>query len=89
IDMFDCVLPTRNGRHGTVWLPGDKQINLRNAKFKNDLEPLPGDSTTAREGYSKAYLHHLVKANESLAGTLLSIYNLRYLQAICEEYQAA
>lgn len=86
IDMFDCVLPTRNGRHGTVWLEGDEQVSVRNERFSQDLGPLDGncDCSTCTGGYTRAYLRHLVKAKESLAGTLLSIHNLRYLQRICE-----
>lgn len=89
IDMFDCVLPTRNGRHGTVWIRGDKQINIRNDKFRTDMTVLDEscDCTTCTFGFSKAYLRHLIKAGETLAGSLLSIHNLRYLQRICEEYQ--
>jgi queuine tRNA-ribosyltransferase len=88
IDMFDCVLPTRNGRHGTVWINGDEQINLRAEKFSNDLAILDEtcDCYTCSGGYTRAYLRHLVKVKESAAGTLLSIHNLRYLQRICESY---
>lgn len=88
IDMFDCVLPTRNGRHGTVWLNGDYQVNLRNEKFAHDLSVLDEkcDCITCTGQYSRAYLRHLVKAKEALGGTLLSIHNLRYLQRICENF---
>ncbi len=90
IDMFDCVLPTRNARHGTVWLTGDKQILLRGAKYRNDMSVLdPGcDCDTCQAGYTKAYFHHLIRARETVVGTHLSIHNLRYVQRICEEYQA-
>lgn len=89
IDMFDCVLPTRNGRHGTVWIRGDKQINIRNDKFRLDAKILDEtcDCTTCEFGYSRAYLRHLIKTGETLGGSLLSIHNLRYLQRICEGYQ--
>jgi queuine tRNA-ribosyltransferase len=89
IDMFDCVLPTRNGRHGTVWTRGDKQINIRNDKFRSDSKQLDEncDCTTCTHGYSRAYLRHLIKTGETLGGTLLSIHNLRYLIRICENYQ--
>lgn len=89
IDLMDCVLPTRNARHGTVWLSGDKQVNVRNDMFSKNFDPLDKtcDCTTCTTGYLRAYLRHLIKAKESLAGTLLSIHNLRYLQRICEEYQ--
>ena len=89
VDMFDCVLPTRNGRHGTVWIGGDKQINIRNDKFRQSTKILDEtcDCTTCSFGYSRAYLRHLIKTGETLGGTLLSIHNLRYLQRICESYQ--
>lgn len=89
IDMFDCVLPTRNGRHGTVWLEGDEQVSVRNERFAEDLRPLDDscDCLTCTGSYTRAYLRHLIKSRESLGGTLLSIHNLRYLQRICESYQ--
>ena len=89
IDMFDCVLPTRNARHGTVWVEGDKQINLKSARFSHDQSTLDEscDCQTCVTGYSKAYLRHLIKVGEFTGGTLLSIHNLRYLQRICELYQ--
>lgn len=91
LDMFDCVLPTRNGRHGTVWVRGDKQINIRNDKFRTDAKILADDCdcTTCGFGYSRAYLRHLIKSGETLGGTLLSIHNLRHLQRICESYQSS
>ena len=88
IDMFDCVLPTRNGRHGTAWLEGDEQVSIKAARFKDSTEVIPGDSVVSEGGYTLGYLNHLIKSNELLGGTLLSIHNLRYLQAICEEYQS-
>ena len=89
IDMFDCVLPTRNGRHGTAWIGGDQQIQLRKQMYITDKSVLdPGcDCYTCTTGYSKGYLCHLVRSKELLAGRLLSIHNLRYLQRICESYQ--
>ncbi len=89
IDMFDCVLPTRNARHGTVWINGDEQINLKSAKFKDSSEPVDKgcDCYTCTSGYKRSYIRHLLKVGETLGGTLLSIHNLRYVQRICEEYQ--
>ncbi len=89
IDMLDCVLPTRNARHATAWISGDKKIHLTNAQFINDPNPLdPGcDCTTCQTGYSRGFLRHQFKAGETLAGTLVSIHNIRYLERICEEYR--
>ena len=89
IDMFDSVLPTRNARHGSIWLEGDKQVSIKNERFKQDFDPLDEgcDCQTCTGSYSRAYLRHLIKSKESLGGTLLSIHNLRYLQRICESYQ--
>ena len=80
IDMFDCVLPTRNGRHGLAFTRFGA-INIKNARHAEDPRPLDPDSrcAAARE-FSRAYLHHLFKANEALGGTLLSIVNLYYYQ---------
>ena len=89
IDMFDCVLPTRNGRHGTVWINGDKKINLKNQKFAADKGPIDKscDCHTCTAGYSRALLRHLFKSADPLAGKLASLHNLRYLQRICEAYR--
>jgi queuine tRNA-ribosyltransferase len=89
IDMLDCVLPTRNARHGTAWVTGDKKIHLTNERFKEDTEVIdPGcDCTTCKSSYSKGFLRHQFKVGEPLAGTLVSIHNIRYLQRICEEYR--
>jgi queuine tRNA-ribosyltransferase len=89
IDMLDCVLPTRNARHATSWISGDKKIHLTNAQYAEDTEVIdPGcDCATCQEGYSKGFLHHQFKVGETLAGTLVSIHNIRYLQRICEEYR--
>lgn len=89
IDMLDCVLPTRNARHATVWISGDKKIHLTNEKFTNDKGPIDKDCdcTTCRGGYSRGFLRHQFKVGEPLAGTLASIHNIRYLERICEEYR--
>ncbi len=82
IDMFDCVMPTRNGRHGAVFTRFG-QINLSNARHRDDPRPLDEQSPyeTAR-AYSRAYLHHLVRVNELLGGMLLSAINLAYYQEL-------
>jgi queuine tRNA-ribosyltransferase len=80
IDMFDCVLPTRNGRHGLAFTRFGP-INIKNARHADDPRPLdPLSRCPAARDFSRAYLHHLFKANEALGGTLLSIVNLFYYQ---------
>ncbi|TCM57230.1 tRNA-guanine transglycosylase [Rhizobium sp. PP-F2F-G48] len=80
IDMFDCVMPTRSGRHGLAFTRRGR-INLRNARHAEDMRPLDEQSTCpAARDYSRAYLHHLVRANESLGGMLLTWNNLSYYQ---------
>jgi queuine tRNA-ribosyltransferase len=82
IDMFDCVLPTRNGRHGMAFTRFGS-INLGNARHANDARPLDEQSAhPAARTYSRAYLHHLTKANEILGQVLLSTINLAYYQAL-------
>ena len=78
-DIFDCVLPTRLGRHGTAFL-NDERLNLRNARFKNDFSPI--DKTCKCEtcnSYSRAYLHHLIRNDEILGLTLISLHNIAHL----------
>jgi queuine tRNA-ribosyltransferase len=89
IDMFDCVLPTRNGRHGTVWVNGDQKISLKTVVMAADKGPIDKtcDCQTCQVGYSRALLRHLFKAGDPLAGKLASVHNLRYLQRICEAYR--
>ena len=82
IDMFDCVLPTRNGRHGMAFTRFGP-INLANARHAEDPRPLDEKSAhPAARTYSRAYLHHLTKANEILGAVLLSTINLSYYQAL-------
>jgi queuine tRNA-ribosyltransferase len=91
IDMFDCVMPTRNGRHGQVWTNGDKRFNLSNLTFASDKLVIDKtcDCQTCQKGYSRALLRHLFKVGDPLAGSLASIHNLRYLARLCEEYREA
>jgi queuine tRNA-ribosyltransferase len=80
IDMFDCVMPTRNGRHGAVFSRFG-QINLANARHRDDPRPVDEESRyEATRTYSRAYLHHLIRANEMLGAILLSQINLAYYQ---------
>ena len=89
IDMFDCVLPTRNGRHGQVWITGDKKLNLNNLQFAKDPKVIDKncDCNTCQFGYSRAFLRHLFKVGDPLGGSLASIHNLRYLARLCKEYK--
>ena len=85
IDMFDCVLPTRLARHGHAFTR-DGKINLKNAKYKEDFSCI--DDTCdcyACKNYTKAYIRHLIVANETLGQSLLSIHNLRFLIKMTEE----
>lgn len=82
IDMFDCVMPTRSGRHGLAFTRRGK-VNLRNARHAEDNRPLDEESNCpAARDYSRAYLHHLFKANEALGAMLLSWNNLHYYQQL-------
>jgi queuine tRNA-ribosyltransferase len=82
VDMFDCVLPTRSGRHGQVWT-WDGPLNIKNARFAEDDTPLDALSDcAASRDYSKAYLHHLFKAEEILGQMLLSWHNIAFFQAL-------
>jgi queuine tRNA-ribosyltransferase len=82
VDMFDCVLPTRAGRHGVAYTRFGK-VNLRNARHADDPRPLDAESDCpASRDYSRAYLHHLIKAGESLGGMLLTWNNLAYYQTL-------
>ncbi len=84
IDMFDCVMPTRSGRHGLAFTRRGK-VNIRNARHAEDLRPLDDQSNCpAARDYSRAYLHHLVRANEALGGMLLSWNNLAYYQELMQ-----
>ena len=79
IDLFDCVLPTRLGRHGTAMVAGERW-NLRNARFRHDHTPLdPTCPCIACKKHTRAYLHHLIRSEELLGLTLLSLHNLTHL----------
>ncbi|OGR62924.1 MAG: tRNA guanosine(34) transglycosylase Tgt [Elusimicrobia bacterium GWB2_63_22] len=79
VDMFDCVLPTRNARNGQA-LTSTGKLYIKNAPFKNDESPLDAEcDCICCRNYSKAYLSHLFKAGEILASQLISIHNLRFL----------
>jgi queuine tRNA-ribosyltransferase len=89
IDLFDCVLPTRNGRHGLAFTRFGP-INLKNARYAEDARPVDVQSNCpAARDYSRAYLHHLFRSNEMLGAILLSTANLAYYQRLMAEIRAA
>ena len=84
IDQFDCVMPTRAGRHGLAYTRFGK-VNLKNARHQDDPRPLDGESSCpASNTYSRAYLHHLVRSGEGLAGMLLTWNNIAYYQQLMQ-----
>ena len=88
VDMFDCVIPTRSGRHGQVWADNGP-YNIKAARFAEDLSPL--DETIdcpASRDYSKAYIHHLIRCGELLGGMLLSWHNIAYYQNLMARMRA-
>ena len=89
VDMFDCVLPTRIARHGTL-MTSRGRLNIRNAKNERDFGPIDAecDCYTCKN-YSRAYLRHLIRCNEGLGMRLLSIHNLRFLIKLTEEVRLA
>jgi len=88
IDMFDCVMPTRSGRTGRAYTRGGV-INIRNARHAEDNRPLdPGCACPACRNHSRAYLHHLFKANEMLGPMLLTWHNIQYYQDLMAELRA-
>ena len=89
IDMFDCVLPTRNGRNATC-LTDFGNVKLRNAGHRGDPRPIePGCDCLACAGFSRAYLRHLFLCNEMLGPILASIHNLSYLQRLTSRIREA
>lgn len=89
VDMFDCVQPTRLGRHGAVWTP-DGRINLLNARWARDPRPIQEDCDCyACRRYSRAYIRHLLRAEELLGARLATIHNLRFLVRLMEQARMA
>jgi queuine tRNA-ribosyltransferase len=85
IDMFDCVMPTRNGRNGMLFT-GEGTINIRNRKWIDDFTPIDNDSPSlVSHFYSKAYLRHLIMSGENLGAQIASIHNLAYYLKLVEE----
>lgn len=89
IDMLDCVLPTRNARHATVWAEGSKRIHLTNERFAEDASVIEQgcDCYTCKNGFSKAFLRQMFRSNDPLGGSLASIHNLRHMMRLCEAYR--
>jgi queuine tRNA-ribosyltransferase len=81
IDMFDCVMPTRSGRHCQAFTWGGR-LNLRNARYAEDATPLDPESACPAAQYERAYLHHLVRAGETLGAMLLSYANVQFYQEL-------
>lgn len=96
VDIFDCVSPTRLARHGNALIggirytkkhePKENRINLKNARFAEDFTPIEETCDCyACQNYTKAYIHHLMKCDETFGATLLSIHNIRFLIHLCEK----
>lgn len=89
IDMFDCVMPTRNARHGSFFTDDGRKI-IRNKEFENDFSPLQeGCDCYACQNHTKAYIRHLFRQKEATAAILMSIHNIRYLINLMEKARQA
>ena len=86
VDLFDCVAPTRNARHGTAWTREEGQVNLKHARFKRDTLPIdPGCACYTCRRFDRAYLRHLAVASEWLGHRLVTIHNLHFLISLASE----
>jgi len=84
VDLFDCVLPTRLGRNGTIYTKYGK-ISITNKKYRDDFTPIEDDCECySCKGYTRAYVAHLFHGKEMLAGTLASIHNLHFIVTLVE-----
>jgi len=88
IDMFDCVMPTRSGRHGQAFTWGGK-LNLRNACYAEDASPLDPESQCPAARYERAYLHHLIKSGEMLGSMLVTYANVQFYQELMAKAREA
>jgi queuine tRNA-ribosyltransferase len=88
IDMFDCVLPTRNARHGLLYT-NEGVINIKNARWKDDLEAIdPSSNSPYSRDHSKAYLHHLFRVREHYGSTIASVHNLSFFVNLVKQARA-
>jgi len=90
IDTFDCVHPTRLARHGGALVDpllndGAESIQIRNSRYKDDTRPIDETLSCYTSNFSRGYIHYLFKANESLAGTLLSIHNIAFMSRMMSQ----
>ncbi len=89
VDMFDCVLPTRSGRHGHAYTSEGRR-NLRNGRYRDDGAPLdPACDCTACTRFTRAYLRHLVKCKELLGARMVTLHNVRFYQRLVADVRAA
>lgn len=89
VDMFDCVIPTRSGRHGQVWTDTGP-YNIKRAEFAEDQSPLDAKiSCPASQDYTKAYVHHLIRSNELLGAMILSWHNIAYFEDLMSRIRAS
>ena len=89
IDMFDCVIPTRSGRHGQVWTDTGP-YNIKKAQYAEDESPLDVNiDCRASNDYSKAYVHHLIRSSELLGAMIISWHNIAYFQHLMARMRAA
>ncbi len=88
IDQFDCVLPTRMGRHGTAYTDAGPQ-RIKRAESARDTSPIDAQTPSAASRHSRGYLHHLLRSGEHLGGTLLSLHNLAYYRQLMARCRAA
>jgi len=89
VDMFDCVIPTRSGRHGQVWTDMGP-YNIKRAEFAEDESPLDTEiSCPASQEYTKAYVHHLIRSNELLGAMILSWHNIAYFEDLMSRIRAS
>jgi queuine tRNA-ribosyltransferase len=89
VDMFDCVMPSRNARNGYLFT-SEGVVKIRNAKYKKDTGPLdPNCACSTCSNYSRSYLHHLQKTNEILGSRLNTLHNLFYYQELMQSMRSA